>query len=89
MELERDVVEPRLASLDELEGVRLVVAGEVCAPALSPALDEPQLDTPARGRLVEVPDPQRDVVDAPEADQGDVPSRAMRSASSSGIASAT
>ena len=68
-ELEADVVEPRLAAGDQLERVRLVVAGEEGAAVVARALDEPELDAPAGRCLVEVGDPQADVVDAAEADQ--------------------
>ena len=69
MELEADVVEPRLAAGDQLERVRLVVAREEGAAVAALALDEAELDAPPGRRLVEVGDPQPDVVDAAEADQ--------------------
>src|SRR3954452_25554908 len=63
-EAPRDVVEARLAALDQLERVRLVVAGEQAGAALS----EPELLRPASGRLAQVADPQRDVLERPERD---------------------
>ena len=88
VELEADVVEPRLAARDQLERVRLVVTGEEGTAVDALALDEPELDAPPGRCLVEVGDPQPDVVDAAEADQTR-PSATRRSASSSGMASAT
>ena len=81
--------EPGSSALDELEAVRLVVAGEVRAPVVARALHEAELDAPARRGLVEVGDAQADVVDAAEAGSRRLPSATIRSASSSGIASAT
>jgi hypothetical protein len=74
VQLVRDVVEPGLAALDELEAVGLVVAGEERASCVAAALDEPELDAPPRCGLVQVGDAQTDVVDAAEADQGVWPS---------------
>jgi hypothetical protein len=66
-ELERLVVEARLPALDQLERVGLVAAAEEGAAVLPEALGEAELDAPARHRLVEVCDPQADVVDPAEA----------------------
>src|SRR3954452_2365750 len=60
----RDVVEARLAALDQLERVRLVGAGQQAGAALR----EADLPRPARGRLAQVGDPQRDVLERPERD---------------------
>jgi hypothetical protein len=59
------MVEARL-SLDELERIRLVAAAQKRAPAVTAALRESELNAPARHRLIEVGDPQTDVVDAAE-----------------------
>jgi hypothetical protein len=78
MQLVRDVVEARLAALDELEAVGLVVTREERAPGVAAALDEPELDAPSRRGLVQVGDAQTDVVDAAEANQGVRPSFVRR-----------
>src|SRR5262249_16733741 len=76
---------PGLA-LDELERVRLVLAGEESPPGASAAVEQPELRLPARPRLVEVVDREADVVDPREPDHARAASSA---ASSSGTASAT
>jgi hypothetical protein len=88
VELERDVVVADRLARDELERVGLVVAREERAPVDPSPLDQPELDAPARRRLVQVAHAQADVVDAAETDQVR-PSATSRSASASGIASAT
>src|SRR4051812_8910576 len=59
-----DVVEARLAALGQLERVRFVVAGQQAGAALG----EPELLRPAGGRLAQVVNPQRDVLERPERD---------------------
>ena len=78
----------RAAPLDELDAVRLVVAGEQRAPAVARALDEPEL------QRTSAPRPRRDRRRADRRGRAGAaitrrPSATMRSASSSGIASAT
>ncbi len=74
------MVEARLAALEELEAVGLVVAREERASCVAAALDEPELDAPPRRGLAQVGDAQTDVVDAVEADQGVPLSFARRAA---------
>ena len=61
------------------------------APGRPPATrsTSAELELPPRRRLVEVGDPQADVVEPVQPDHGTRPSATIRSASSSGIASAT
>ena len=58
----RDGVVVQTGSLDELQAVRLVVAGEQRPPALARALDEPELQRPPWRRLVEIGDAPQGLV---------------------------
>src|SRR5439155_748632 len=88
VQLERVVVETGLGAVDELEAVRLVVAGEERAPGVARALDAPALQTPPPRSLLDIRDAEAHVVDPPQPHRT-VSSATIRAASSSGIASAT
>ncbi len=64
-----DVVVAGVCALDELQGVRLVVAREERAPRVALPLGQAELQAPSRHGLVQIGDPQRHVVDAREANQ--------------------
>jgi hypothetical protein len=88
-QLPAGVVVSRGAGGAQLQRVRLVAAAQVGVVADPLHLGEPELDGPAGDGLIEVGDPQRDVVDPPQLDHGAGSAATTRSASSSGIASAT
>jgi hypothetical protein len=60
------MIEARLLAFDELERIRLVPAAQKRPPSVAPALRESELDAPAGDGLVEVGDPEADVVNAAE-----------------------
>jgi hypothetical protein len=67
-QLEGGVVMAGLSLLPELERVALVAAGEIGTAPPPLALAEAELDRPARRCLVQVGDPEADVVDAAQLD---------------------
>ena len=73
-QLEARVVVPGLSALDELEAVRLVVAGEQRAAVISRPLGQTELERPAGSGLLEVGDAQANVVDAADVDHATLPS---------------
>ena len=85
------VVMVGFAILDELEAIVLGIAGEQCAPALLGDHGQAKLDRPASGGLIDVEHAQTGVVQVVQLDahQSTSPAATRRSASSSGIASAT
>ena len=88
-QLEAGVVVPGIARLYELERVGLVVAREQCAAAVATTREQAELCRPARHSLRDIGYPEADVIDPPQPDHPLVPAATIRSASSSGIASAT
>ena len=88
-ELEAGVVVARVEGGRQLEAVGLVVTGEQGPSAVAATVEKPELDPPATRRLLDVLDAEADVIDPAQPDQAGRPSATIRSASSSGIASAT